>query len=108
MEQSLFKLGVGSPMACKLTTPELQERKRTVIAELKMMLIERVELDHGFAYKFAATDTMLDKLNTFVKTERMCCDFFTFRVTVTNDQFVWLEILGAAGAKEFIKTELGL
>ena len=108
MKQPLFDLGTDSPMVCKLSTPQLQERKQTIIAELKKAMLEKVALDNGYAYKFKATDTMLDKLNDFVKTERMCCDFFTFRVTVTNKQIAWLEILGADGAKEFIETELEL
>lgn len=36
----------------------------------------------------------------------MCCDFFNFKLLVSNDSTVWLEISGADGTKEFIKTEL--
>jgi hypothetical protein len=36
----------------------------------------------------------------------MCCDFFDFKLVVSHDSVVWLEIFGANGAKEFIKTEL--
>jgi hypothetical protein len=32
------------PLTCKLTTPELQQRKATVIASLKKQVIERKEL----------------------------------------------------------------
>src|SRR5687767_6146074 len=69
----------GKSVACKLTTPELQKRKATVIAELKALVLTRKELPDGFAYEFNGADEILDKLNTFIKTERMCCDFFIFQ-----------------------------
>src|SRR5689334_12106501 len=70
------------PITCKLTTPELQKRRATVIAELKTLVLNKKELSDGYSYEFEGTDDNLDKLNTFIKTERMCCDFFTFQLTV--------------------------
>ena len=64
------------PITCKLTTPELQKRKATVIADLKALVLERNELEDGYSYKFEGKDEILDKLNEFIKTERTCCDFF--------------------------------
>ena len=69
------------PLTCKLTTPELQKRKATVIADLKELVLEKKELENGYSYKFEGKDEILDKLNEFIKTERMCCDFFTFQLT---------------------------
>jgi len=98
---------IAKPIICKLTTPELQKRKATVIAELKTLVITRKELVNGFGYEFSADDEILDKLNTFIKTERMCCDFFTFQLTVEDDNAV-LNITGPEGAKEFLKEEVDL
>lgn len=95
------------PVTCKLTTPELQKRKATVIAELKTLVLERKELENGFSYKFNGKDEVLDKLNDFIKTERMCCDFFTFQITV-EDQTAWLNITGPKGAKAFLKEDVDL
>ncbi|MEC3880244.1 hypothetical protein [Parapedobacter sp. 10938] len=39
-------------LACKLTSPELRERKETVIASLKKQLLDRKELSDGYAFKF--------------------------------------------------------
>ena len=39
-------------LSCKLTTPELQKRKATVLAGLKAQLIERKETPGGYAFKF--------------------------------------------------------
>jgi hypothetical protein len=96
-------------LSCKLTTPELQQRKSTVIESLKKQVIQTKELENGFAFKFLGTDKMLDELIEFIKTERQCCDFFIFTISVKGDQGeIWLELTGADGTKEFMKGELGL
>lgn len=96
-------------LSCKLTTPELRQRKETVINSLKTQIVEKKELKNGFAYKFTGTDKMVDELAEFVKTERACCDFFVFNLSITGDKSAaWLEITGPKEAKDFIKTELGL
>jgi hypothetical protein len=98
---------VAKPITCKLTTPELQKRKATVIAELKALVLTRKDLVNGFAYEFIATDEILDQLNIFIKTERMCCDFFTFQLTIEDD-LASLHITGPDGAKEYLKEEVDL
>jgi hypothetical protein len=96
-------------MACKLTTPELQQRKATVIASLKQQMVDRKELSNGYAFKFAGTDQVVDELTEFIKTERECCDFFNFNLSVSGDKSeAWLQLTGAEGAKEFITAELGM
>lgn len=96
------------PLSCKLTTPEIQERKQTVIKELKSQVKEKKELHNGYSYKFNGDDATLDLLTSFIKTERLCCDFFNFTLAVNNEGFIWLDITGPDGAKEFIVTELEL
>lgn len=94
-------------LSCKLTTPELQQRKKTVVAELQNLLLEKTELENGFKYKFDGSDKMLDLLNSFIKTERLCCDFFVFNLTASSDtKFTWLELTGPEGVKDFIKYEI--
>lgn len=95
-------------LSCKLTTPELQKRKKTVLASLKNQVIEKKELQNGFAFKFTGSDEMIDELTEFIKTERECCGFFTFNLSIGGDKREsWLELTGAEGVKEFISTELG-
>lgn len=95
-------------LSCKLTSPELQKRKQTVIAALKQQIIEKRELPNGFAFKFPGTDQMLDELIAFIKAERECCDFFTFQLNISGDKSVaWLELKGTEGAKEFVVSEMG-
>ncbi len=96
-------------ISCKLTTPELRQRKATVIASLKKLVVEKQEAPDGFRYRFNGSDDVLDLLNDFIKTERLCCDFFTFRDTAGNEEFpTWLELSGPEGAKEFITNEIEL
>ena len=94
-------------VVCKLTTAELRERKATVVAELKTLILSRQELATGYSYTFDATDDILDKLNLFIKTERQCCSFFTFQLTV-GESSVILSITGSEEAKEFLKEEIDL
>lgn len=96
-------------LSCKLTSKELQERKATVIASLKKQVLEKEELQNGFAFRFSGTEKIMDELIEFVKTERLCCDFFTFTLTFSGDgSKAWLELTGPDGTKDFILTELGM
>lgn len=96
-------------LTCKLTSPELQKRKETVLKSLKAQVIEKKELENGFAYKFPGSDKMLDELTEFIKTERACCDFFVFGLSIGGDKSeAWLKLTGPEGTKEMITSELGL
>jgi hypothetical protein len=92
---------------CKLTTAELRKRKASVIASLKNQLLEKKELDNGYAYKFKGTDAILNELSSFIKTERECCDFFVYSISISGDKSeAWLSLTGPEGAKKFIEAEL--
>ncbi|NCT93041.1 MAG: hypothetical protein GXC72_01345 [Chitinophagaceae bacterium] len=92
--------------SCKLTTPELQKRKAEVIAVIKKQVKGKMELPNGYRYSFDGTDEILETVAAFIKSERTCCGFFNFTMAVTNDDKISLDITGAKGVKEFIKTEL--
>ncbi len=94
-------------ISCKLTTPELQQRKATVIEKLKKQTLERRELENGYAFKFSDSDSMMDELTSFIRTEMQCCDFFAFSLIINKDKgYIWLELTGGTGAKEFINAEM--
>lgn len=97
---------VRNAFTCKLTTSELQKRKATVVAELRSLVVDRTELDDGMIYEFRCSDAILDKLNEFIETERVCCDFFTFHLTIHGEK-AFLNIIGPEGTRAFLKTELG-
>jgi flagellar biosynthesis/type III secretory pathway chaperone len=95
-------------LTCRLTTPELQERKKTVIAELKKLVVQRVEITNGFRYTFNDAESTIDLLINFIKTERLCCPFFEFNLEVGQSEgFVSLELSGPAGTTDFIESEIG-
>lgn len=96
-----------SELSCKLTTPELQKRKETVLKSLREQVVAKKELENGYAFKFPGTDKVLDQLSEFIKTERACCDFFIFGLSISGDKSeIWLELTGSEGVKDFIATEL--
>lgn len=95
-------------LSCSLTFPQLRERKQTVIASLKEKVLSRKELSNGYTYQFKGTDEILDELLTFIKTERQCCSFFDFELSLNRKGLVWLELSGPDGAKDFIDTEIEL
>lgn len=109
-QQELMELPAKKKViACKLTSPELQQRKDEVIAVLKGKILERQELKNGFRFKFAGNDQALDELILFIKSERACCDFFNFDLSIMDSEsHIWLAITGPEGAKEFIKMEMEL
>ncbi|WP_375587312.1 hypothetical protein [Flagellimonas aurea] len=99
----------SNELACKLTKLELQERKETVHRSLKTRVVEKKELENGYAYRFPGTDELLRELTEFIKTERECCDFFIFNFSISGDKSeAWLELTGPEGTIDFIQTELGL
>jgi len=108
-KQSTMKdLSDRAKLTCKLTTPELQQRKRTVIAELKALVKERKEDGNAVSYKFESSDKNIDLVSNFIKTERLCCDFFEFTLEVESDsEFMWLKLSGPDGVNEFIREEVG-
>ncbi len=93
-------------LSCKLTSTELQKRKEEVLTKIKELVLEKKELSNGYSYKFNGTDMTLDMLTVFIKSERNCCDFFDYKLSINKDSFIWLEITGEDGAKQFIETEL--
>jgi hypothetical protein len=96
-------------LTCKLTVPELQQRKTTVLASLRKQMVEHKELGNGYAFKFKGLDTVIDELTEFIKTERQCCDFFTYDLSISGDgSEAWLKLTGPEGSKDFVTQELEL
>ncbi|QNF31261.1 hypothetical protein HUW51_00460 (plasmid) [Adhaeribacter swui] len=95
-------------LSCKLTNPELQQRKKKAISNLNQLLLEKQELANGYSYRFAGSDPMIDLVTDFVKIERLCCDFFHFNMAISNDNILWLTITGPERVKNFIAKELEL
>jgi len=93
-----------SPIACELTSPELQERRRAILPKFRDAVIEVNELEDGFAYSFASDPDQLKELAGLIDLERRCCPFLRFRLTVeAGGGPLSLEITGPDGTKDFLR-----
>ena len=91
------------PIACSLTTPELQERRSTVLQKVRRAVIDTKELEDGYSYTFPSTSELLGELAGLVELERQCCPFLRFRITVAPDGGpLLLEMTGPEGTKDFL------
>jgi hypothetical protein len=97
------------PVVCRLTSPELRERRAAVLTLLRAHMRERVPLAAGYRLRFDAAGGVLAALAALIEAERECCPFLRFQLTIEPAQGpVWLEISGPEGTREFLDTDLGL
>ncbi len=91
------------PIACSLTSAELQERRRTVLEKVRRAVVEVRELEDGYAYSFPSEGEWLRELAGLIDLERRCCPFLRFRLIIEmNGGPIWLEMTGPEGTKEFL------
>ena len=96
-------------LTCQLTGPEFAARKERIAGGLFAHAEETIELEDGFAYRFAATAPLPDTVFEFIEAERICCPFLRFEVTFEPDHGpLWLTLRGDGDVKAFIGLELGL
>lgn len=100
------------PVACQLTTPELRERRDTVLADFRAAQLEVREFRNGdlegYAFRFAADGPQLASLAELIDLERQCCPFLHFRLSLEpSGGPMWLELSGPAGTRTLLSDELG-
>jgi hypothetical protein len=94
---------VNLPVACSLTGPELQERRRSILEKVSGAVSEVRETGDGYAYRFPSDGGWLPELARLIDLERQCCPFLRFRVTVeAGGGPIWLELSGPDGTKAFL------
>ena len=99
---------MNNDIACTLTSEDLRRRKETVLASLRSKIAERTEFEDGYSFVFPGNDAVMDELVEFIKTERECCKFFQFDLSVSGDKSgIQLRLTGPQGVKDFIRDELG-
>ena len=97
------------PIACKLNPPEFQQRRADVLLKIKQHVKEQKSLTKGYALRFEGSEQRLEDAMHLLRLERDCCSFLTIKLTAEPDNGpIWLELTGPAGAKAFIKDEMGL
>lgn len=94
-------------VACSLTGPELQERRSNVLRKVGRSVVETVEVENGYSYRFPADDEWLVELVNLVRLERCCCPFLAFKISAEpGGGSIWLELTGPGGTKEFLSSFL--
>ncbi|HKP35705.1 MAG TPA: hypothetical protein VJT71_02515 [Pyrinomonadaceae bacterium] len=92
------------PIACTLSSAELQQRRQTILQRLRDAVAEVRELPDGYAYSFPAEGQWLQEIGSMIELERQCCPFLRFQLTVeSNGGPIWLELTGPAGTKQFLE-----
>ena len=93
------------PIACSLSSAELQQRRSEVLLKIKGAVKEVQELDDGYLYRFHSTPEQLDELTNLIALEHACCPFLRLCLTVEPaDGGISLELTGPQGTKEFLAT----
>jgi hypothetical protein len=92
------------PIACELTSAELQQRRETVLESMRRSVTRVEAVERGFAYYFSSDGDRLKELANLIDLERRCCPFLRFTRTVEagGGQLI-LEITGPEGTREFLK-----
>lgn len=94
--------GRNLPIACSLTSAELQERRRTVLQQVRSAVVETMELENGYAYSIPGE--WFAEVARLIDLERQCCPFLTFSMTVAaGNGPIRLELTGPEGTKEFLE-----
>lgn len=97
------------PVACTLSPAALKARKENLLNALLQRADERHELPDGYRLRFAAEGDVLSVIARTVDTERQCCRFLRFTVTVEPaDGPITLDLTGPAGTREFLAAMLDL
>jgi hypothetical protein len=95
------------PIACELTPAEITARRDTLLPGLLAQAVEQIPLPDGFQWRFAASGAFLATAAETISTERQCCRFLRFVMTIEPDGGpIWLEITGPPGTREFLETLL--
>lgn len=94
------------PVACALTPGEQDERRSTVLAQLRRAMEHTEERPEGYAYRFAGDgEGVVEQIASVIALERQCCPFLRFALAAEPGQGpVWLEVTGPEGTKEFLAT----
>ena len=90
-------------LSCTLSGKDLKQR----VELTQQVLIDKaekiVELDNGYRFIYVGyDDAFVRALTEWVITERKCCSFFKFAITVDSNGPLVFQLTGPAGAKEIM------
>ena len=91
------------PVACSLDPAALRARREGLLADLLRRANGHEALPDGHRLRFAAGDDTLELIARAIDSERRCCRFLRFHVTVEPDEGpILLELTGPEGTRDFL------
>jgi hypothetical protein len=91
------------PIACTLTPGDFGSRRDELLPGLVAHALERVDRPDGLAWRFEARTDVLQAIISVIDSERRCCAFLRFELTVDPRHGpLWLTVTGPGGRKEFL------
>jgi|SRR5712691_13146756 len=97
------------PIACTLGPAALKARREDLLGGLVRRAEERIDVPNGYRVRFQSEPGLLTTIARVIETERQCCRFLRFDLTVEPDECaVWLEFTGPPGTREFLAGMLDL
>jgi len=97
------------PIVCTLGPATVKARREDLLGGLVRRAEERIDLPDGYRVRFSADEGTLARIAEVIETERQCCRFLRFTLTVEPDaRSIWLDFTGPAGTREFLAGMLDL
>ena len=91
------------PIVCTLGAAALKARREDLLGGLVCRAEERIDIPNGYRVRFKAVEGVLPKIADVIDTEKECCRFLRFELTVEPDsRAIWLEFTGPPGTREFL------
>jgi hypothetical protein len=101
-------MSVTLPIACTLTSAELDADRGALLPGLAARAVKRTPLPEGVRLFFAATAERLREIHAVVQRERACCAFLDFRVSLmSSGASLTLDVTGPVGTGAFLAALLG-
>ena len=95
-------------LVCKLTGPEFRKRLDDLRDHVFTKAESYQETAKGYIFQFKNNDDFLRILLDYILSERHCCPFFDFELSIkANEANAMLLISGPEGAKEMIEMMIG-
>ena len=95
------------PVACTLGPAALEARREQLLSRLTGLGTAREALDNGLRLRFARGDETLPVIARAIDTERRCCRFLHFQVTVHPDEGpIVRELTGPTGTRELLSARI--
>ena len=93
------------PIACRLTPGDLSARRAQLLPGLVARATTREALPGGWRFVFASDSDTLQAIATVIDSERQCCRFLRFQLTVEpSGGPITLDVTGPDGTREFLET----